>query len=253
MKITPLREGLAEYLDEEQLYNLKKKLAVEMKVLKFLSLFKVSDSDCIAFARDEKGKYIFTEQSARFYAKKYAKTLYEEELIDIYLIKYDSSCGRGENIYSINENGLRLLGIDEELDIGLTDLERHLNLCQYVTCRKEELIKEKYKIIDIYNNGFSFHLKFCNKQDIFNEYIFIDDNNFCLKLSKFLQNHNPYNDTYTVLINDWTRSKELRNIINTEIHGVVLNDCYKLTHLRNGRNQKTLRPKLEIIGGYELC
>lgn len=253
MNITPLREGLAEYLDEEQIYNLKKTLNVEIKVLKFLSIFKVADADCLAFIRDEKENYIFTEQSARYYGKRYATTLYDEELIDTYLIKYDGKRGRGENIYSINENGLRLLGINEEVEFGLNDLQRQLNLTQYVICRKEQLLKEQYKIIDIYPLKTGFHIKFSNGEDIFNEYVFLDDNRFEEKFNKFTSTHKPYNDNYTVLINDWIRAKELKNTVDKNINAIVLCDLYKWIHLRNGRNQKTFRPKLEILGGKKLC
>lgn len=249
MKITPLRGDLTEYLDEEQLHSLKKKLDVELKVLKFLGLFKVADTDCISFARDEKEEYIYTEQSARFYAKKHARTLFDEALIDIYLVKYNNSCGRGENIYVINENGLRLLGLDEEFDVGLSDIEKHLKKTQYAVYRKEQLIGEGYKIFNIFYNELHIHIKYSNKEDIFNEYVLHDEYKFSQIFNSFKESVNPYNDTYTVLIDEAIRGKELKAILNENINPIVLNKLFKIVEKRNSRNQKTLRPNLEILGG----
>lgn len=249
LKIKPLRKGLTEYLDEEQLHVLKKKLDIELKILKFLGLFRVADTDCLSFARDESDQYIYTEQSARFYAKKHARTLFDEELIDIYLVKYDNSCGRGENIYVVNENGLRLLGINEDFDTTFNDIHHYLKKTQYTVYKKEELLHKGYKVLNIFFNRMYFHIKYSNREDIFNEYVFYDEYDLILKFKQFFNDHIKYNDTYTILIEDYSRSKELKAIINEEINPLVLEKKFKIIEQRNSRNQKTLRPNLQFLRG----
>lgn len=248
LRISPLRKGLSEYLDDEQLHVLKKKLSVELKLLKFLSLFKVSDADCMAFARDDTGDYLFTESSARFYANKYGRLLYDEELVDIYLVKFDCDCGRGENIYCINENGLRLLGLKYDFEIGLNDIKKYLELTQYVVYRKEELLTQNLNVVGVYDNSFYYHIKYADRIDIYNEYVFYDEYKFTDSFNSFLEQHISYNDKYLVLISNSLRGKELKTNC-TNVSPIILEKLYKIVHLRNNRNQKTIRPKLLVLGG----
>lgn len=248
MKISPLRRGLAEYLDDEQLHRLKKKLSVELKLLKFLSVYRVSDSNLMAFARED-DDYIYISNSANYYAKKHARTLYNEELIDVYLAKFNNDTGRGENLYVINENGLRLLGIDDDFEIGLNDIQKYLQKSQYSICRQEELLMQKYRVLNVFYNDFYFHIKYGDSEDIYNEYVFADEYKFIANFNKFMINHSNYNDTYTILIEDVVRTKELKAMIKEKINPIILNDRFRIIEKRNDRNQKTLRPGLEIMGG----
>ncbi len=245
LKITPLRRGLVQYLDDEQLHILKKKCEIE--VLRFIGTYHVLDANCLAFCRNKIQKYVFTEKSARYNAVKHSRLLYNESLLDIYTVKYDDEAGRGSNIYCINENGYRLLGIPEErrIEFNLINIEQYLYRSQYAIYRSEQLIQDGSFILDTLSDQDKIHIKYSSNEDIFNEYIFLDHLKIERTLQSFITNHIPYNDRYVVLINSELRRKELNRIIKLQnVEPLCLDNIYKLEERRNSRNSLNPRPKL---------
>lgn len=244
--MTPIRKDFCNYLEDDELYKLKTKLNVELKVLTMLGKYKVADADSIALLR-ENGEYLFTDLSARFYANKHARTLFDEELVDIYTVKKENSNGRGDNIYTINENGYRLLGLDCHPEIQMSDIPMLLEITHYVLFRCEQLLSNGYGITDTIDlEGKAMLIKYHDNDNMYNEYVIYDDYDIHTVINK-CNDYNNYNAIYTVLCKNVYRGKEIiQNNSQYKLRPVVTYEVFEVVYKRNTRNQKTPRPIIKF-------